>query len=60
MYCKLFNCDRRHGSYCCQDCASRAACKNPCQNGPERCGQYMTAEEKEAAKHRARRRTEHP
>lgn len=39
--CKIFNCDRRRGSYCCADCGYKASgnCKNPCLNGPERCGQ---------------------
>lgn len=40
-YCKIFNCDRRHGNYCCEDCGYKANgnCKNYCQNGPNRCGQ---------------------
>ena len=38
--CELFNCDRRHGNYCCADCGYRDKnCKNPCLNHPTRCGQ---------------------
>lgn len=38
--CAIFNCDRRHGNFCCADCGYKSAnCKNPCLNGPERCGQ---------------------
>lgn len=38
--CKIFNCDRRRGSYCCADCGYREKnCKNPCLNHPSRCGQ---------------------
>lgn len=36
--CKQFNCDRMRGNYCCADCDQRDKCKNPCKNGPERCG----------------------
>lgn len=36
--CKNFNCDRRHGNYCCADCGYRTTCKNPCLNDPSRCG----------------------
>lgn len=37
--CKIFNCDRRHGNFCCADCVYKrnGNCKNPCLNGPERC-----------------------
>ena len=37
--CKIFNCDRRHGNFCCADCGymRNGNCKNPCLNGPERC-----------------------
>ena len=30
--CKIFNCDRRRGSFCCADCGYRRSgnCKNPC------------------------------
>ena len=37
--CKIFNCDRRHGNFCCADCGYKrnGNCKNPCLNGPERC-----------------------
>lgn len=44
--CKNFNCDRRHGNYCCADCGYRTTCKNPCLNDPSRCG----LEDKEPAK----------
>lgn len=37
-YCKLFNCDKRRGSYCCWYCDLRAACKKPCFNSPDKCG----------------------
>lgn len=39
--CKIFNCDRRHGHFCCSDCGYKlnGQCKNPCLNGPDRCGQ---------------------
>jgi hypothetical protein len=43
LYCKIFNCDRRRGSFCCADCGYKRIgnCKNPCLNGPERCGQAI-------------------
>lgn len=36
-------CDRRRGNVCCADCGfkSSGACKNPCLNGPDRCGQVL-------------------
>lgn len=39
--CRLFNCDRKHGNFCCEDCEDKQSgkCKNPCLNGPLRCGQ---------------------
>lgn len=37
--CLIFNCDHRHGNYCCADCDRRSRCDNPCLNGPDRCGQ---------------------
>lgn len=43
--CAIFNCDRRRGSYCCADCPDRRKCKNPCLNGPERCGQVKEVAE---------------
>lgn len=45
-HCKLFNCDRRRGSFCCTDCGYKrtGGCKNPCLNGPERCGQVLPAD----------------
>ena len=39
MRCKIFNCDKRHGHYCCAECSLRSGCKNSCQNSPGRCGQ---------------------
>lgn len=44
-HCRIFNCDRRHGSFCCADCGYKRIgnCKNPCLNGPERCGQALPA-----------------
>lgn len=46
--CKIFNCDRRRGSFCCADCGyqRRGSCKNHCLNGPERCGQAVLPESK--------------
>ena len=40
--CEIFNCDYRRGSYCCAYCWRKDVCRNPCQNGPERCGQCYT------------------
>lgn len=37
--CLIFNCDYRHGNYCCADCDRWSRCKNPCLNSPERFGQ---------------------
>ena len=47
-HCKIFNCDRRRGNFCCADCGFKriGRCKNPCLNGPERCGQVGLAENK--------------
>ena len=41
--CKIFHCDRRKGSFCCTDCGYNrpGGCRNPCLNGPERCGQVL-------------------
>ncbi len=36
--CTIFNCDRRHGNYCCADCGYKKTCQRPCKNSPERCG----------------------
>lgn len=36
--CINFRCIRRRGYFCCADCRERDVCRNPCQNGPERCG----------------------
>lgn len=35
--CKIFNCDRRRGNYCCYYC--RRKCANRCLNSPDRCRQ---------------------
>jgi len=43
-YCKIFNCDRRHGNICCTDCINLSSCKNPCLNRPEICGQVKEEE----------------
>lgn len=44
--CMIFNCDRRRGSFCCADCGYKRSgnCKNPCLNGPMRCGQVVPEE----------------
>lgn len=46
--CKIFNCDRRRGNFCCADCGFKRSggCKNHCLNGPERCGQVVSPESK--------------
>lgn len=38
IFCKTFNCDRRHGNFCCRTCYKKKECKNACQNDPMRCG----------------------
>lgn len=45
--CRIFNCDRRHGNFCCEDCGYKHSrrCKNHCLNGPERCGQVSSTKE---------------
>ena len=47
-HCKIFNCDRRRGNFCCEDCdfKSSGSCRNPCLNGPERFGQAIPAKQK--------------
>lgn len=47
--CKIFNCDRRHGHYCCSHCEHKDGCKNRCLNSPERCRQSRPETMKEAA-----------
>ena len=37
MYCKIFNCDKRRGNYCCYYCPQKKECKNPCRNRPKKC-----------------------
>lgn len=45
--CKIFNCDRRHGNYCCAECGYRGrGCKNHCQNTPDRCNCVVVPKEK--------------
>lgn len=41
--CRIFNCNRRHGSFCCVGCGYKrsGSCKNPCLNDPERCRQVL-------------------
>lgn len=38
LMCKLYNCDHRHGNYCCFNCQNICNCKNPCLNSPLKCG----------------------
>lgn len=42
MMCQIFNCDERHGNFCCAKCRDRKKCKNPCKNDPKKCG-YLEA-----------------
>ncbi len=44
--CKIFNCDHRHGNYCCHGCKYKKTgeCDNPCLNSPDKCG--LVKEEK--------------
>lgn len=37
--CELFNCDKRHGNYCCHYCTEN--CANKCLNDPSCCDLYM-------------------
>jgi len=39
--CRLFNCDHKHGNYCCAHCDVYHKCKNHCNNDPEKCGQAV-------------------
>ncbi|WP_313528765.1 hypothetical protein [Anaerotignum sp.] len=36
--CKVFNCDKRRGSYCCYYCERILSCVNRCENVPSKCG----------------------
>ncbi len=36
--CSTFNCDHKHGNYCCAHCDSFHKCKSHCLNDPEKCG----------------------
>lgn len=38
LMCTHFNCDHRHGNYCCFQCQKIGTCKNPCYNSPLKCG----------------------
>ena len=65
--CMIFNCDRRHGNYCCYDCGYRtmkgpSRCKNPCHNVPGKCGAdlrtgHQTAREKGPRKKKREKET---
>lgn len=65
--CMIFNCDRRHGNFCCYDCGYRTTkgafrCKNPCQNTPGKCGcdlptGHQTSREKAAGKKKREKET---
>lgn len=65
--CMIFNCDRRHGNYCCHDCGYRtesgkSRCKNPCLNVPGKCGSdlptgHQTAREKGPRKKKREKET---
>lgn len=35
VMCTLFNCDHRHGNYCCYYCDKQ--CSNRCLNNPDAC-----------------------
>lgn len=37
--CEVFNCDKRHGNYCCYYCAEH--CSKRCLNNPNHCGLYL-------------------
>ena len=37
--CKLFNCDKKHGNYCCYYCDQQ--CENRCLNDPSACDNYL-------------------
>jgi len=43
--CEIFHCDRRRDRYCYFYCHMKESCKNPCLNGPERCGKSSVKEE---------------
>lgn len=40
--CKIFNCDKKHGNYCCYYCEIQ--CNNRCANDPALCGQYTKSQ----------------
>lgn len=42
--CYLFNCDHRHGNYCCSGC--KKPCDNRCHNTPQKCGYAHDKEDK--------------
>ncbi|MEF2919306.1 MAG: hypothetical protein U0O22_02415 [Acutalibacteraceae bacterium] len=37
--CEIFNCDKKHGNYCCYYC--KEGCDNRCKNDPSCCGMFM-------------------
>lgn len=61
--CMIFNCDRRHGNFCCYDCGFRATngpsrCNNPCQNTPGKCGLDLPAGQRTVREHGPRKKRE--
>lgn len=47
LMCTHFNCDHRHGNYCCFQCQKIGTCKNPCYNSPLKCGLAKEVENRE-------------
>lgn len=61
--CMIFNCDRRHGNFCCYDCGFRTTngpsrCNNPCQNTPGKCGLDLPAGQRIVREHGPRKKRE--
>lgn len=50
IMCRYFNCDRRHGHFCCSQCPHIEKCRNPCINSPLRCGLAKEVEKNENQK----------
>jgi len=48
--CKIFYCDRKRERRCCSGCSEYDHCSNHCLNGPERCNQSFTEEQKKEGK----------
>lgn len=42
--CEVFNCDKRHGNYCCYYCTEH--CSKRCLNNPNHCGLAFESEDK--------------